>query len=153
VEENDIDLSGARKISGPSITAEKVDEYGLGTVTKTETPIIMDNNVRPTQPDGFSNEGIGSGKIIKPTEAVGGYNTGEETGNVYPRSGAIKGGPNPGTTSREGEINCPESELVMIDSKMYTKKLLITKRKNIILHQFIKEIRKRNNYFLVLAFG
>jgi hypothetical protein len=101
VEENDIDLSGARKISGPSITAEKVDEYGLGTVTKTETPIIMDNNVRPTQPDGFSNEGIGSGKIIKPTEAVGGYNTGEETGNVYPRSGAIKGGPNPGTTSRE----------------------------------------------------
>ena len=101
LDQNNIDISGARKISGPDIVTEKVDEYGLGTVTKTETPILMDDNVRPTQPGGFSNEGIGSGKIIKPTEAVGGYQTGEETGNVYPNSGAIKGGPNPGIISRE----------------------------------------------------
>lgn len=101
VDENNIDLSGARKISRPDIVTEKVDEYGLGTVTKTETPILMDDNIRPTQPGGFNNESIGSGKVIKPTGAVGGYNTGEETGNIYPRSGALKGGPNPGIISRE----------------------------------------------------
>lgn len=99
--EDEIDLSGARKVSGPDIVTEKVDEYGLGTVVKTETPILMDDNVRPTEQGGFNNQGIGTGKEINPREKVGGYNTGEETGNVYPRSGALKGGPNPESISRE----------------------------------------------------
>lgn len=101
VTEDDIDLSGARKVPGTEINTKELDKYGLPPVLETETPIIVDDNIRPTKVGGFNNENIGSGKVIKPTEAVGGYNTGEEKGNIYPRTGALKGGPNAEPFSRE----------------------------------------------------
>lgn len=100
---DNIDLSGATKISGPTVTEETIKADELPSVLKTEAPIIMDDNIRPTQQGGFSNESIGSGKIIKPSEPIEGYNTGEETGKIYPTrsGGALKGGPNAGNISRE----------------------------------------------------